>query len=92
MAVTGCQHRVTNKPDDTRVEGHQFLNMSHSSFSMGVLPMVRRKNSSSTRSEEMKRSAGRSSSSFPNLGTGVVAMSGCPHPWCHPWGHREGGT
>lgn len=54
------------------------MNMSHSSFSMGVLPMVRRKKSSSTRSEEMKRSAGRSSSSFPNLGDRAVAVGGCP--------------
>lgn len=47
---------------------------------MGVLPMVRRKKSSSTRSEEMKRSAGRSSSSFPNLGDGAVAMGWMSHP------------
>lgn len=60
--------------------GGQFLNMSHSSFSMGVLPMVRRKKSSSTRSEEMKRSAGRSSSSFPNLGGRAVAMGRFPSP------------
>lgn len=77
VRVTGCQRRVTNKPGDSG-KGVQFLNMSHSSFSMGVLPMVRRKKSSSTRSEEMKRSAGRSSSSLPNLGDGVVAMGGCP--------------
>lgn len=88
MRVTGCQRRVTNKPGDSG-KGVQFLNMSHSSFSMGVLPMVRRKKSSSTRSEEMKRSAGRSSSSFPNLGDGVVAM-GVP-PWW-PWLSHPGVT
>lgn len=80
--VTGCPHRVTNKPGDSG-KGVQFLNMSHSSFSMGVLPMVRRKKSSSTRSEEMKRSAGRSSSSFPNLGMEQWPWVGVP-PWCHP--------
>lgn len=79
MRVTGCQCRVTNRPGDSG-QGVQFLNMSHSSFSMGVLPMVRRKKSSSTRSEEMKRSAGRSSSSFPNLGDRAVAMGGVSPP------------
>lgn len=75
--------------------GSQFLNMSHSSFSMGVLPMVLRKKSSSTRSEEMKRSAGRSSSSFPNLEHRTVAVGGCvipPPPRCHPWGRGDSGT
>lgn len=81
--MTECQHRGTNSrgiPEDTEQqpgdnrEG-QFLNMSQSSFSMGVLPMVRRKKSSSTRSEERKRSAGRSSSSFPNLEDGAVSQS-----------------
>lgn len=61
------------------------MNMSHSSFSMGVLPIVRRKKSSSTCSEEMKRSAGRSSSSFPNLGAQQWPWVGVPHPWCHLW-------
>ena len=93
MGVTGCQWRVTNKLGDVRgVGGCQFLNMSHSNFSMGVLPMVRRKKSSSTRSEEMKRSAGRSSSSFPNLGDGAVAVSRCSHPWCHLWERGASGT
>lgn len=66
----------------------QFLNMSQSSFSMGVLPMVRRKKSSSTRSEERKRSAGRSSSSFPNLGDRRGGGGWCHHPQCprHPLG------
>lgn len=45
----------------------QFLNMSHSSFSMGVFPMVLWKNSSSIRSEFTKRRDGRRRSSFPNL-------------------------
>lgn len=68
--------------------GAQFLNMSQSSFSMGVLPMVRRKKSSSTRSEERKRSAGRSSSSFPNLGDRGGGGGWCHHPQCpqHPLG------
>lgn len=46
---------------------NQFLNMSQSSFSMGVFPMVLRKKSSSIRSEETNFRAGKSNRSFPNL-------------------------
>lgn len=45
----------------------QFLNMSHRSFSMGVLPMVRWKNSCSIFSELTKRRDGSRSNILPNL-------------------------
>lgn len=43
------------------------MNMSQSSFSMGVFPIVLRKKRSSIRSEEINLKEGRSRSSFPNL-------------------------
>lgn len=64
---------LTMKPSTPISRGHsheragQFLNMSQSSFSMGVFPMVLRKKRSSIRSEEINLSEGRSRSNLPNL-------------------------
>lgn len=58
----------------------QFLNMSHRSFSMGVLPMVLRKYSCSIFSELTKWRDGSRSSSLPNL-DGQELTFICSYVW-----------